>query len=318
MATLPPHVKPGDLITADLINALLDEIALLQEIGERPGTQVVPNVFGTFLRDARALITQPARQLTLGFIFDVSGAAIDPFASQNANLIVLNQSPAADARVLPNTPVNLVVSQSTSSSTPTEPAPTITRLETVTGTVTTSFPVNATMVIVGANFSANAAQNVVRFDGIPATVIMDPTDPTRRLFAVIPTGIPGAPVASSDPPKTGVVVMLQIQNGSPVTTNITVSPPLDTQPRISGISPTTQFENSNITITGVNFAATAQVLIRDVNATIVGTPTNNQIIATVPDFGFPEGPPVPSSVKVVVGDAEDIFLGTFRVRPSVP
>ncbi|HXT19224.1 MAG TPA: PASTA domain-containing protein, partial [Thermoanaerobaculia bacterium] len=112
MATLPTLVRPGDVISAELFTAVLEQLAQLTGTGGGAGTQVVPNLFGAFLADARAIIIQPDRQLTMGFTFDVGGAAVDPTAAANASLIVLNQSPVADTRVPPSTPVNLVVSLS--------------------------------------------------------------------------------------------------------------------------------------------------------------------------------------------------------------
>jgi hypothetical protein len=316
MATLPIQVQPGEVISSDLMNAILAELVRLGGSAGPDGTQQVPNVFGAFLGDARAAILQPARQLTLGFTYDVSGAAVDPLASANFNLVVLNQSPAAESRVAPGTPVNLVVSRAAGGTTPTTPAPTITQTETPTGTVSTTFAVNATLVIVGTNFSATASQNTVTFDNVPAPVTADPADPTRRLSVTVPTGIPGAPVNPGDPSRPNVVVRVQTTASTPATTTITVSAPVAGQPTISTVTPGTQFEGSNVTIAGTNFVASTQVLIRGVAATIV-TRTLTQIVATVPDFPdiLPGGAPVPASLTVSVpGVGDATFAGTFRVR----
>ena len=315
MATLPAQVRPGDLISSDLMNAILDR---LSQMGGGPvGTQVVPNVFGLFLGDARAAIVQPGRQLMLGFTYDVTGAAVDPLSTANFSLIVLNQSPPGNSLVAPNTPVNLVVSQQIASSGGgTTPPPTITRTETAGGTAATSFPVNGTLAIVGTNFSATASQNTVTFDGTPGTVASDPADPTRRLLVTVPTGIPGGPVNPGDPAKTGVVLSVRRLGGDPVTTTVTLTAPVANQPTIANVSPATQFENQNVTITGTNFAANAQVRVRGTLATIVGTPTATTIMFTVPDFpDITPGTPVPASLVVTiptVGDAT--FSGTFHVR----
>jgi hypothetical protein len=316
MATLPAQVRPGDLISSDLMNAILDK---LSQIGGGPvGTQVVPNVFGTFLGDARAAILQPGRQLTLGFTYDVTGAAVDPISSANFNLIVLNQSPPGNSLVAPNTAVNLVVSQqlgSTGGGT-TTPPPTITRTETAAGTAATSFPVNGTFAIVGTNFSATASQNTVTFDGTPGTVANDPADPTRRLLVTVPTGIPGGPVNPGDPAKTGVVLSLRRLGGDPVTTTVTITAPVANQPTITNVNPATQSENQNVTITGTNFAANAQVRVRGTLATIVGTSTATTIVFTVPDFpDITAGTPVTASLVVTIPTVGDVtFSGTFRVR----
>jgi IPT/TIG domain len=316
MATVPTQVRPGDVITSDLINAILEKLA---ELGPGvSGTQVVPNVFGTFLGEARATILQPSRQLALGFTFDVTGAAIDPLAASNFNLIVLNQSPPADSLVPPNTPVNLVVSQAATGTTPTPvPAPTITRTETATGTATTSFAVNGTMAIVGTNFSANAAQNIVTFNNVAAaSVTGDPADPTRRLLVQVPTGIPGAPVNPGDAALAGVVVSVRNQSGIAATTTITVTAPVPGQPTIASVSPATPDEGQNITVTGTNYTATTQVRIRGTLATTVGTPTPTSITVTVPNFpDITPGPAVPSSLVISVpGVGEVTFTGTFRIR----
>jgi hypothetical protein len=183
--------------------------------------------------------------------------------------------------------------------------------------VASRFAVGGTMVIVGTNFSATASQNMVMLDNTPATVTNDPADPTRRLLVMVPTGIPGAPVNAADPPKSGVVVKVQTPTGPPATTTITVTAPVAGQPTIASVTPLIQFETRDITIDGTNFTATATVLIRGVTATIVGTPTAAQIVATVPTFGdiLPGGAPVPAAVIVSVpGVGDATFSGTFRVR----
>jgi hypothetical protein len=312
---LPSHVRPRDIISSDLINAILDQLGQLT--GGPTGSVVVPNVFGTFLGDARTIILQPFRQLTLGFTLDVTGAAIDPASSVNFNLIVLNQSPQGDALVPPNTPVNLIVSQAGTSTTPPVTQPTFDDTRTPGGASSTSFPVNGPLVIVGTNFSANASQNAVTFNGIPAaSVTSDPADPTRRLGVVVPAGIPGAPDEPGEPPLAGVVINVQKTGAQPVTRTVTVMAPVPGQPRIDVVSPQTQFELQDIEISGANFTPSAQVLIRDQLAAIVGTPTAGKIFAKVPDFpDIIPGPPVPASLVVrIPGVGEALFSGTFRVR----
>jgi hypothetical protein len=315
MATLPIQVQPGDVISSELMNAILDALAQLQ--GTPGGTQAVPNLFGAFLSEARAIIQQPSRQLALGFTYDVGGAAIDPLAQANANLIVLNQNPPADARVAPGTPVNLVVSlSSVVNPNPGGDPPTISRTETAGGTITSSFAVGGTLVLVGTNFNATGSQNTVTFNNVAAaSVTPDPADPTRRLQIVVPAGIPGAPVNGGDPPLSNVSLRVLTPNGTPAVTTVTVTAPMAAQPTISSIAPLTQFEGSNITITGTNFTAAAQVRIRNVVAAIVST-TPTTIVATVPDFpDIIAGPPVAASVVVsITGFGDAAFAGTFRVR----
>jgi hypothetical protein len=325
MTTLPTQVQSGELISAELMNAILGELARLGGSVVPSGSQVVPNLFGTFLGDARVTILQPARQLQLGFTFDVSGAAVDPLAAANFKLIVLNQSPAAEARVAPQTPVNLVVSRSgVGSGSGPGPGPglppTITRTETAVGVATTSFAVNGSMVIVGANFSATASENTVTFDGTPATATPDPGDPMRRLSVLVPVGIPNAPVNSGDAAKVGVVVSVQTLVGSPATTTITVTAPVAGTPTIASLSAASPFEGDDLTITGTNLVATAQVLIRGVTAVVVSRNPPTTITVTVPQFAdILPGPPVNASLVVHVPAVGDVtFGGTFRVRGANP
>ena len=321
MATLPTQVQSGEIISTELMNAILGELARLGSSAAPSGTQVVPNLFGTFLGDARVTILQPIRQLQLGFTFDVSGAAIDPLAAANFKLIVLNQSPPAEARVPPQTPVNLVVSRSGLGAGPIVGSPpTITRTETAVGVAATSFAVNGSMVIVGTNFSATASENTVTFDGTPATVTPDPGDPTRRLSVLVPTGIPNAPVNSGNAPKPGVVVSVQTLAGPPVTTTITVTAPVAGTPTITSLSTASPFEGDELTISGSNLSATAEVLIRIVKATVVSRTPPTTITVTVPKFAdILPGPPVTASLVVHVPNVGDVtFGGAFRVRGANP
>lgn len=318
MTTLLSKVHPGDIISSQLINEIIEEIALLQGDVKPNGSQTVPNVFGNFLVDAKALITQPVRQLSMGFVIDSSGAAIDPNASANAQLVVLNQSPVANTRVSPGTPINLIVSKAETSSGPGPGgnlSPAITGFETIAGAAASSFPVGSTLVIVGNRFNSNTALNIVTFDGVSASLTADPSDPTRKLLVQVPAGIPDAPVNDASPSKTGVVVSIRTGSGSPATATITLTAPLSQQPNIISVVPASQFENDNITISGTNFTNKVKVFIRDRDATIVNV-TTTKIIVKVPDFeDILSGSLVPSSIKVVVeGNGDDTFMGTFRVR----
>jgi hypothetical protein len=312
---LPTQVRPGDVISSDLINTILEQIALLGGSASG-GSQVVPNVFGLFLGDARAAITLPSRQLSLGFTFDVNGAAVDSLAPGSQNLVVLNQSPAGDARVAPNTPVNLVVSASGSSSPLPVPPPTITGAQTPGGTNANAFAAGAAMVIVGTNFNATASQNTVRFNNVLATsVTPDAADPTRRLLVVIPPGIPGAPSAPGNPTLNNVTISVSVTgNTTTPTTTISITAPAAAQHTIGSVTPGTQFETQGITITGTNFTATAQVFIRNTGAaaTFVNATT---ITAIVPNFAdvLPNAL-VAAQVRVeIAGNASAVF-NPFNVR----
>ena len=327
MATLPTQVRPGDVITSELMNAILDAIGKLQ--GTPTGTQQVPSVFGGTLGDARSAILQPGRQLALGFVLDVSGASIDPLVAANAGLIVLNQAPAGGTLVAPGTPVSLVVSRAAGSTAP-PPAPpsppTITRTETPTGTATSSFAVGASLVVVGLNFSATASQNTVTFNDVPAaSVSVDVGDATRRLIVTVPSNIPGAPTSSGGAPLAGVVLRVATPNTTPATTTVTITAPVPAQPTIIGVSSALVLENTDITITGTNFTQSASVIFRVGNNTpvtaTVSSRTSTQIVARVPNF--PEilpGPPTAVTLMVSVPNPANpqqplvaTFQGSFNV-----
>lgn len=320
MATLPTQVRPGDVISSELMNAILD--ALFQLQGSIGGTQVVPNLFGATLLNARGSILQPGRQLQLGLVVDVSGASIDPMATVNNSLIVLNQNPTAETRVAPGTPVNLLVSRASSGAqNPPANPPTITRTETAGGSLSTSFAVGATVAIIGTGFSATASQNTVTFNDRPAaSVANDPADPTRRLLVVVPTQITGAPVNPGDAALNGVVLRVNTQGAGQVQTTITVTAPVPSQPTISQINPLIQDEGKTITITGTNFTTNTQVRIRNIAATVdTATSSSTTLVVTVPQFAdIQPGTPVPAAVVVSVPASptplEVGFSGTFRVR----
>jgi hypothetical protein len=311
---IPTQVNPGEVITSDLMNAILAQLATLG--GPPAGSQAVPNVFGFFLADAIAAIQSPSRQLRLGFVLDSNGAAIDALASANQNLIVLNQSPAGGSRTDANASVSLVVSGSSSTSSTPVPDPTVSGTQTAGGVVGNSFPAGGTLVIVGTNFSATASRNSVTFNGVPAaSVVPLPSDPTRRLQVVIPPGIPGAPTAPGNPPLANVSVVVRVSGSSAApTASITIVAPAPAQHTIGAVSPGTQFEGQPITITGTNFTAVAQVFIRDVLATSTfNGPTS--LSASVPNFpDVQTNALVAAPVRVeIAGNASTVFNG-FNVR----
>ncbi len=314
MPTLPTIVQPGDVISSDLMNAILAELARLGGGTAPTGTQLVPNLFGNFLGDARAAILAPSRQLAMGSVLDVGGAAIDPIATVNVNRIVLNQHPSAGNLVTPGTPVSLVVSGTAASPETPAPAPTISGTETLGGNASSSFAVGSDLLVVGTGFSATGAQNSVTFNGISAAVTPAPDNPTRRLIVRVPTGIPGAPAAPGDPDLPNVTLSVRIGSGEAATATVTLAAPSPQQPSIDAITPSPQFEGQTATLTGSNLDAGTQVRIEGIDVPVVDTrPT--QIDVTVPDLGLTAGVTVRVSLAVSNDGASwTNFGGDFRVR----
>jgi len=100
-----------------------------------------------------------------------------------------------------------------------------------------SGPVGTNVTIVGAGFSATAAQNAVTFNGVSAAVV---TATPNQLVAVVPGGATTGPIRVTCPA------------GSAVSANsFTVGP--NNAPSISGFMPTIGTSGSTVTITGTNF-----------------------------------------------------------------
>ena len=281
-----PHVQPGEIIRASLINALID--AANAGGGATVPTGVpVPDLFGKTAGQARTTLMQPSVNLAMGTTIDTTGVIVDPTTADGGARVVINQSPSAGTYVPAGSPVNLVVAAAPSTGSTTPPPPTITRTEDIAHTATSTFRVGDTFVIVGTNFSPTASQNAVTFDGrAAASVAVDATDPTRRLVVVVPTGIPGAPVNPGDPDKAGVVVSVSVGGSTPATTTITVRAPSGVpQPTITNFT-TPQFVGSAVTVNGTNFGPTAArnvVTLSGVGATVTSA-SATQIVFTVPNF----------------------------------
>lgn len=262
MASLPSQVQPGDLISSDLMNEMLDELASLKsaidQFGAPTGTVPVPNLFGLTLSEARAIITQPARQVTLGTVIDITGVTVDPLAQTNRLRVVLTQSPTAGARVQPGYAINLVVSASPDgSSGPVAKPPTITELQTPDGTTTTTFAVGDGMVIVGTNFDPTPPNNAVSFNGISVTPKPNANDPTRRLIIVVPTGIPNAPSEPGQTSLEGVNIVVTTPVASASTTCTVAAPSATPPPQITGITPAFAPLSGSVTVNGTGFSTTA-------------------------------------------------------------
>ncbi|MES1244716.1 MAG: IPT/TIG domain-containing protein [Acidobacteriota bacterium] len=104
-----------------------------------------------------------------------------------------------------------------------------------------SGPVGTNVTILGAGFSATAAQNAVTFNGAPAAVV---TAAPNQLVVVVPGAATTGPIRVTSP------------TGSAVTaTSFTVGP--NNAPSISGFTPTIGTVGSTVTITGTNFEPAA-------------------------------------------------------------
>jgi hypothetical protein len=282
-----PHVLPGEVIRATLINQLIDAVNAGGSVV--PSGVAVPDVFGMPLAQARTTITQPSVNLTLGSVFDVFGTAVNANASINAARLVLGQAPPANTRVPVGSTVSLTVAGTGSgggSSSGTLPVgdlivgggiPPVGSI-TQNSTVEFRFPITAavnlqetydlTPVIVGASQPALWKARVVT-----GTVVTEITEIT----------IPAAP------PPTGTTVQVRVEvtvpNGTN-TTNATLTLQATSQ-RNAALTDT----SSPITFTVGSAAPPAEtvaILFQSVsNGTVQGVAPKSRLTyqATVPNPG---------------------------------
>lgn len=110
------RVQPGDLITAEFMNALLRRLAKLEQFArltraDQSGAVRVMSLFGVSLGDALSRIQDTGGELRVGVVLDVTGERVDPTdASGGRTRRVLGQYPVPDERVQSGMKVNLLVS----------------------------------------------------------------------------------------------------------------------------------------------------------------------------------------------------------------
>lgn len=159
-----------------------------------------------------------------------------------------------------------------------------------------SGPVGTSVTIVGAGFSATAAQNTVTFNGVPATVV---TATTNRLVAVVPSGATTGPIRVTSPAGTAV-------SATPFTVG------LNGAPFISGFTPTIGTANDNVTITGLNFETTpgANKVSFNGHLSTVSTATATALQTVVPSSA------TSGRIAVTTPNGRATSTGDFFVPPS--
>lgn len=165
----------------------------------------------------------------------------------------------------------------------------------VTGFNPSSGGVGTNVTINGDNFSTTPANNIVRFNGVSATIVGTPA--TTTIVAAVPAGATTGRISVEVAGLTGTSAVDFTVTGSPA-------------PTISGLNPSSGSVGTNVTITGTNFSTTAAnniVKFNGVVATIVGTPTTTSIVAAVP-AGATTG-----KVSVEVGGLTGTSSGDFTV-----
>lgn len=267
-------VEPGDLITSALWNSLrgkvLDLEAQVQQLSGSVGTGnvIVPEVFGRTLKQAKAMITLPALQLTVGFVIDAFGKPVDISQTASDSLIVIGQMPAAGDRVSAATSVNLAVSAVPNSVVDPPKPPKI------TGFNPSPVPAGIEVTIGGENFTSTIGDITLTFDGV-ATPINSSTPTTIK--AVVPKTMPNGPNKVGDPTNNGVKVHLVVK-GVATDATCSVSAPLSdaVSPKIDTITPNPGVFTQDLTIIGSGFTSVKE----DHRVTFDGKPVDGVIPKT--------------------------------------
>lgn len=257
MATNLKKVQPGDIVESDLMNQIIDTVdglaAAVSGLGWSTGTVAVPALFGRTLSSALTTINQPQTKLKLGNTIDAYGAALDPNLSDTRQRIVIGQMPAADARVSPNTMVDLLLSVKPSTSGGTAPStvPTIAKFNPA------KTPIGEKVTIFGTNFDPDPKKNHVFFAG------MEAPEPEQAGSTQLLVRVPKI----ADPPtgnnEKKISVVVKVADKGEVSADTIVLAALEGEPpsvtSIKGADPDgVLIVGEVVTITGANFSASIQ------------------------------------------------------------
>ncbi|RKH58487.1 IPT/TIG domain-containing protein [Corallococcus llansteffanensis] len=244
------EVKPGDLITADQFNALIQQVKALLAAGGGP--VVVPNLYGQTLASAKAILAIPGNNLVLGGnLLDAFGQPVDPNDAANQTRRVIGQVPAGGARVTAGTAVSLLMAaKPTTGGTTPDPA--------ITAFSPLQVPVKEALQIIGKNFSSLPSDNLVTFNGTAAPAPSGQSS-SSALFVIVPDNFPSAPKAGQ--PAVQVTVKVKTAEGKEVSGFVTVQAPTGVQhATLDGFAPSPPVSGQDLVITGTGFGATASAV----------------------------------------------------------
>lgn len=258
MATNLKKVQPGGIIESDQMNQIVDAIqgleAAVSGLGWSTGTVTVPSMFGKTLNSAMAIINQPQTKLKLGNTLDAYGAALDPNLSDTRQRIVIGQSPPPDARVNPNTFLNLLLSAkpSTGGGSGGGTLPTIGSFNPLKTSI------GEKVKIFGTNFDPDPLKNKVSFADVEAE---KPEQASQtQLLVRVPKNIPNPPTGNAEKKvsvtvkcpngiATGETTLLAALPGDPPTISTIVGGDPESSELLVG---------EIVTITGTNFSESLQ------------------------------------------------------------
>jgi hypothetical protein len=251
-------VQPGDVITADLFNSMLNDIELLKsQMSQSPSGTAVPNFIGQTFATVRQTLNQPSTPFFLGSVLDASGNTVSPISTAFDSRIVIGQSPTGGSLATNGTLLQLILSADQSGPTPTPSPPDITRMVgIVRGVATTNEgQAGAQLTIGGRNFGNLPTDHLVTVDGQNAPVSSSLFTPGSSVTVTIPETASPDPNGATRP----VLVMVTVGSLSSSPSNLRLHSVAANQPVITGIEPPIVDRTASITISGTFTGTSAEI-----------------------------------------------------------
>lgn len=282
------QVRPGEIITAELMNQILTQLESVEERLTKfgagtTGGVIVPNLFSRTLLQAANILKQTQIGLKFGNVVDAFGTSIDPDQVASRSRLVINQVPEPGSRVNPGSFVDVLVAAVGGSGGTTQPTakPTIDPA----GFNPSRVPIGQDVTILGNNFALDRTKNIVTFDGIPQDG--DPTPESEKTKLVVKVPRLPSPIPAGTEKRVTVIVETP-EGGKSEAAQLTLLPALE------GSNPTI----GTIESSDVNFARIDDVIT--INGAGFSVTLNQNVIAFGTVTTFPEPGVSPTRLRVRV------------------
>jgi hypothetical protein len=254
-------VRPGDLITADLFNALLGRLAEIEDLlGGEGGLVEVPRLIGLTLGQAQSLLAQSGGGFVVDEALDAGGNALNPNTTEARARRVINQVPPPGARVAAAGAIDVILTASAEGTNP-QPLPT----PTISAISPRPVEVGAELTLSGTNFGSPPGLLQLRIEG----QLVEPTLHSPQTLRFVVPALGAVPSAGRE-----VEVVVSTAGGTATTGSLPagarprVIPTSGTLPAITGMADATGAAvpldgsgtitvGQNVTISGQNFAPSA-------------------------------------------------------------
>ena len=255
-------VRPGDLISADVFNALLGRLAEIEDlIGGAGGLVEVPRLVGLTLGQAQSQLAQSGSSFSVDEAFDALGVSLNPNTTEARARRVLNQVPSPGARVASAGPIDVILSAGTGTGPPPAPTPSITSVS------PRPVEIGRELTLSGINFGSPPGLLTITLDGAP---VQPSLHQPQTIRFVVPPDLPNVPDGGRD-----VNLVITTAGGTASTDSLAagsrprVIPASGTLPTVTGMvnangTPVpldgtgTITTGQNVTVNGQNFQANAQ------------------------------------------------------------